>query len=47
MVDWNLSEFTRIRLQYIYDMTSGTGTTDNQVFLQLIFGIGAHAAHSF
>jgi uncharacterized coiled-coil protein SlyX len=47
MVDWNLSEFTRIRLQYIYDMTSGTGTTDNQVFLQFIFGIGAHAAHTF
>ncbi len=47
MIEWNLSEFARLRLQYDYDMSSGQGTPNNQVFLQAIFGIGAHAAHSF
>jgi len=47
MIEWNLSEFARLRVQYDYDMSSGSGTPTNLFFLQAIFGIGAHAAHSF
>ncbi len=46
-VELNLSEFSRLRLQYNYDRSGGDGRTNNEVFLQLILGIGAHAAHSF
>ncbi len=52
MVDWNPSEFSRIRLQYSRDLTRqniATGETigDNQLFLQYIFSLGAHGAHQF
>ena len=46
MVDWNPSEFSRIRLQYARDY-SRMGETDNQVFLQYIVSLGAHGAHTF
>lgn len=47
MIEFNLTEFTRLRLQYNHDESLGQGEKDNAVFLQAIFGIGAHAAHPF
>ena len=46
MLDYSPSEFTRFRLQFARD-DSGIGATDNQLFLQYIFSLGAHGAHSF
>jgi len=47
MVEFNPSEFSKIRLQYNYDKSAGNGKTNNEFFLQFIGGVGAHAAHSF
>jgi hypothetical protein len=46
-LEFNPSEFSRLRLQYNYDRSGREGRTNNEVFLQLILGIGAHAAHAF
>lgn len=46
-VEYNPTEFTRIRLQYSHDRTGRDGKTNNEGVLQFIFGIGAHAAHNF
>jgi hypothetical protein len=46
-VDFNASEFSRIRLQYNHDRSARDGQTNNEIFLQFTFGIGAHAAHAF
>lgn len=46
MLDWNPSEFSRIRLQYAQDKTR-PDATDNQVWLQYIVSMGAHGAHKF
>jgi hypothetical protein len=46
-VEYNPTEFSKIRLQYNHDRSAGTSETNREVFLQLVFGIGAHAAHSF
>jgi hypothetical protein len=46
-VEFNPSEFTRIRLQLANDQSDPSGRTNNEVFLQFNFGIGAHPAHSF
>ncbi len=46
MVDWNPSEFSRIRLQFARDY-SRLGQPDNQMFLQYIVSLGAHGAHRF
>jgi len=46
MLDWNPSEYSRIRLQYTQDKTQ-EGLTDDQIFLQYIFSLGAHGAHKF
>lgn len=46
MLDWNGSEFSRIRLQYARDQ-SRPGVSDNQIYLQYIMSLGAHGAHSF
>ncbi len=46
MVDFNPSEFSRIRLQFAEDK-SRQGVTDNQVFLQYQMSLGAHGAHRF
>jgi hypothetical protein len=46
MLDYSPSEFTRFRLQWAHD-ESGIGATDNQIFLQYIFSLGTHGAHSF
>jgi hypothetical protein len=52
MLDWNPSEFSRIRLQFNRDQSrqdpgTGSAITDNQLFLQYIFSLGAHGAHRF
>jgi len=46
MLDWNPSEFSRLRLQYNQDK-SQLGLTDHQFFLQYIYSLGAHGAHKF
>ena len=46
MIDWNPSEFSRIRLQYNEDK-SVQNLTDHQIFLQYIFSLGTHGAHKF
>ncbi|MDE0335871.1 MAG: hypothetical protein OXI64_12985 [Defluviicoccus sp.] len=46
MVDWTNSEFGRIRLQYNHENLDGR-EKDNQIMLQYVMSLGAHAAHSF
>ena len=46
MVDWNPSEFSRVRLQFARDYAR-MGEPDNQMFLQYIMSLGAHGAHRF
>lgn len=46
MFDWNPTEFSRIRLQFATDK-SRLGVTDNQVFVQYLYSLGAHGAHKF
>jgi hypothetical protein len=46
-VDFNPSEFTRFRLQYAHDRSGRDGRSNDEAILQMIFGIGAHAAHTF
>lgn len=46
-IEYNPSEFTRLRLQYNHDRSLGGIETNREVFLQAVFGIGAHAAHKF
>jgi hypothetical protein len=47
-LEYNPSEFSRMRLQYNHDRTDmTTHRTNNEVILQFDFSIGAHAAHSF
>jgi uncharacterized coiled-coil protein SlyX len=47
MVEYNPTEFTRIRLQYNHDKSYRVQKTNKEFVLQFIFGIGAHAAHAF
>ncbi len=46
MLDWNPSEFSRIRVQYNEDK-SQQFLTDHQIFLQYIYSLGTHGAHKF
>lgn len=46
MVDYNPSEFSRIRLQLSRD-ESRQEATDNQVFIQYQMSLGAHGAHKY
>jgi len=46
MLDFNASEFSRVRLQFAQDR-SRQGFSDNQVFLQYQMSLGAHGAHSY
>ena len=46
MVDYSLSEFSRLRLQVAADR-SNPAATDRQLYLQYIMSLGAHGAHSF
>ena len=45
MAEWLPSEYSRIRLQYNRD--DSYPVTDDQLFLQYTFSIGAHGAHQF
>jgi hypothetical protein len=47
MLDWNPSEFTRLRAQYDWDDARGDDDRDRVFRLQYIYGIGAHGAHKF
>ena len=46
MFDWTNSEFSRLRLQYNRE-SLGDGERDDQIMLQYIMSLGAHAAHTF
>ncbi len=46
MLDFNPSEFSRVRLQFAQDR-SREGVTDKQVFVQYQMSLGAHGAHSY
>ena len=46
MVDWSLSEFSRLRAQYALD-DARARERDRQFLLQYIFSMGAHGAHKF
>ena len=46
MLDYNLSEFSRLRLQYARDRAR-EGLADQQVFVQYQMSLGAHGAHTF
>ncbi len=45
MVEWSPSEFSRIRLQFNDD--ASTGVSDRQWFLQYTQALGSHGAHSY
>ena len=51
MLDWNPSEFSRLRMQYDWDNARDDGPTlfngDRILRLQYIYGIGAHGAHKY
>jgi len=46
MVDFNPSEFSRVRLQVAQDRAR-QGYVDNQVYLQYQVSLGAHGAHGY
>ena len=46
MVDYSLTEFSRLRLQLASDRTQ-PGRNDRQLFLQYIMSLGAHGAHRY
>jgi outer membrane receptor protein involved in Fe transport len=46
MLDYNPSEFTRIRLQLARSELA-SGLSDNQFFVQYILSLGAHGAHRY
>ena len=47
MLDWNPSEFSRLRAQYSWDGARDSGARDRQLRLQYLIGIGAHGAHKY
>ena len=46
MVDFNPSEFSRLRLQFAQDKST-QGVNDKQIFLQYQMSLGAHGAHKY
>jgi len=46
-LEYNPSEFTRIRLQASHDRSDPTGRTNDEAILQFNFSVGAHPAHTF
>ncbi|MCD6706339.1 MAG: TonB-dependent receptor [Thiobacillus sp.] len=46
MLDYNPSEFTRIRLQYSLDKAQ-QGVDEDQFYVQYIYSLGSHGAHKF
>ena len=47
MLDWNPSEFSRLRAQYDWDDARDDNERDRIWRLQYIYGIGAHGAHKY
>jgi hypothetical protein len=47
MLDWNPSEFSRLRAQYDWDNARDDGERDRIWRLQYLYGIGAHGAHKY
>jgi hypothetical protein len=47
MIDYTFSEFSLLRLQYNHDESDIYGKVNHEVFLQMLFSIGAHPAHQF
>jgi hypothetical protein len=47
MLDWNPSEFSRLRAQYDWDNARDDSQRDRVWRLQYIYGIGAHGAHKY
>ncbi len=50
MIEFNPSEFSRIRLQFIHDQAKflfGEQKTFNEIFLNINVSVGAHGAHKF
>lgn len=45
MIDWSLSEFSRLRMQFIDDRV--LDVSDSQFLLQYIMSIGSHGGHEF
>ena len=45
MLDWSHSEYSRFRLQYVYDQV--LPKSNGQLLLQYIMSMGAHGAHRF
>jgi hypothetical protein len=45
-IEFNPTEFSRIRLQYNYDQ-SDPNKLNQEIFLQLLLAIGAHGAHAY
>lgn len=45
MVDWSLSEFSRLRMQFVYDQV--LAEPDQQWSVQYIMSLGAHGGHEF
>ncbi len=46
MLDWNPSEFSRLRAQFAWDQAR-LHASDQQLFLQYLYSLGAHGAHKF
>jgi hypothetical protein len=46
-LEFNPTEFSRIRLQYNYDQSTRNDRLNNEILLQIILAIGAHGAHPF
>jgi hypothetical protein len=46
-LEFNPTEFSRIRLQYNYDQSARDDKVNNEILLQVILAIGAHGAHPF
>ena len=46
-LEFNPTEFSRIRLQYNYDQSARNDKVNNEILLQVILAIGAHGAHPF
>jgi hypothetical protein len=46
-LEYNPSEFSRVRLQMSHDKSDPSGRTNDEAILQFNFTVGAHPAHSF
>jgi hypothetical protein len=45
-LEFNPTEFSRIRLQYNYDK-SDPNKLNQEIFLQFLLAVGAHGAHAY